>query len=160
MGTEPMCTCTCSVCPTWRRKTSRCTTRGLAPGSRTSPPRSPTGRTTRASDYPKSSAQSILQHLFTATILFNNKWNVTYMYNTPKGLKVAKEDQKADRHDGYQTERGRDRHSQLLIMDRLMLVNCISLSLKWFLGNFKTFFFLKRKDQKKLEEFGLTANTW
>ena len=52
------------------------------------------------------------------------------MYNKPKGLKVAKEDQQADRHEGYQTERGRDGHSQLLITDRLMLVNCISLSLK------------------------------
>ena len=35
------------------------------------------------------------------------------MANTPKGLKVAKEDKKANRHDGHQAEMGRDSHSEL-----------------------------------------------
>ena len=37
--------------------------------------------------------------------------------NKPKGLKVSKEDQKADRHDDSQAEMGRDRHSELLMTD-------------------------------------------
>ena len=40
-------------------------------------------------------------------ILFQLK--IWFKANKPKGLKVAKEDQKADRLDGCKTERGRER---------------------------------------------------
>ena len=41
--------------------------------------------------------------------------------NKPKGLKVAKEDQKADRYDGRYAERGRERQKEQLrgFCDRL-----------------------------------------